>query len=35
VFHGVRDICLDNVTEPTIEQPTDAIERVTPLTDID
>jgi threonine dehydrogenase-like Zn-dependent dehydrogenase len=29
VFHGVGDICLDNVPEPTIEQPTDAIVRLT------
>ncbi len=29
VFHGVGDIRLDDVPEPTIEQPTDAIVRVT------
>jgi threonine dehydrogenase-like Zn-dependent dehydrogenase len=29
VFHGVGDIRLDNVPEPTIQQPTDAIIRLT------
>lgn len=29
VFHGVGDIRLDDVPEPTVEQPTDAIVRVT------
>jgi threonine dehydrogenase-like Zn-dependent dehydrogenase len=29
VFHGVGDIRLDNVAEPKIEQPTDAIVRIT------
>jgi len=29
VFHGVGDIRLDNVAEPKIEQPTDAIVRLT------
>src|SRR3954462_3469347 len=29
VFHGVGDIRLDNVPEPGIEQPTDAIVRLT------
>ena len=29
VFHGVGDIRLDDVPEPTIEQPTDAIVRLT------
>ncbi|HEU4324522.1 MAG TPA: zinc-dependent alcohol dehydrogenase [Roseiflexaceae bacterium] len=29
VFHGVGDIRLDDVREPTIEQPTDAIVRIT------
>jgi threonine dehydrogenase-like Zn-dependent dehydrogenase len=29
VFHGVGDIRLDNVPEPTIQQPTDAIVRLT------
>jgi threonine dehydrogenase-like Zn-dependent dehydrogenase len=29
VFHGVGDIRLDDVPEPTIQQPTDAIVRVT------
>jgi hypothetical protein len=31
VFHRVGDICRDNVPEPTIEQPTDAIVRVCDL----
>ena len=29
VFHGVGDIRLDNVSEPNMEQPTDAIVRLT------
>src|SRR3954451_1146942 len=29
VFHGVGDIRLDNVPEPTIESPTDVIVRLT------
>src|SRR5918995_547746 len=29
VFHGVGDIRLDDVPEPTIEEPTDAIVRLT------
>ncbi|HEX5386481.1 MAG TPA: alcohol dehydrogenase catalytic domain-containing protein [Gemmatimonadales bacterium] len=29
VFHGVGDIRLDDVTDPTIEAPTDAIVRIT------
>ncbi|WAP68656.1 alcohol dehydrogenase catalytic domain-containing protein [Jiella pelagia] len=29
VFHGVRDIRLDNVPDPTIKEPTDAIVRLT------
>lgn len=29
VFHGIGDIRLDDVPEPTIEQPTDAIVRLT------
>jgi threonine dehydrogenase-like Zn-dependent dehydrogenase len=29
VFHGVADIRLDNVREPRIEEPTDAIVRIT------
>jgi threonine dehydrogenase-like Zn-dependent dehydrogenase len=29
VFHGVGDIRLDNVAEPKIERPTDAIVRLT------
>ena len=29
VFHGVGDIRLDTVAEPEIEQPTDAIVRIT------
>src|SRR4051812_26961261 len=29
VFHGVGDIRLENVSEPKIEQPTDAIVRLT------
>lgn len=29
VFHGVGDIRLDNVPEPRIQQPTDAIVRLT------
>ena len=29
VFHGVGDIRLDDVPEPKIEQPTDAIVRLT------
>ena len=29
VFHGVGDIRLDNVSEPKMEQPTDAIVRLT------
>ena len=29
VFHGVGDISLDNVPDPKIEQPTDAVVRIT------
>lgn len=29
VFHGLGDIRLEDVAEPKIEQPTDAINRVT------
>jgi len=29
VFHGVGDIRLDDVPEPTIKQPSDAIVRIT------
>jgi threonine dehydrogenase-like Zn-dependent dehydrogenase len=29
VFHGIGDIRLDDVSEPEIEQPTDAIIRLT------
>jgi threonine dehydrogenase-like Zn-dependent dehydrogenase len=29
VFHGVGDIGLDDVSEPTIQEPTDAIVRLT------
>ena len=29
VFHGIGDIRLDEVADPTIEQPTDAIEAYT------
>jgi len=29
VFHGVGDIRLDDVPEPTIQEPTDAIVRLT------
>ena len=28
-FHGKRDVRVDNVPDPSIEQPTDAIIRVT------
>ncbi len=28
-FHGKRDVRVENVPDPTIEQPTDAVVRVT------
>lgn len=29
VFHGIGDICLDDVPEPQVEEPTDAVVRLT------